>query len=422
MNITADKSKKSEIKLTVELTELEMEQYYRQALEKLSKQVNIKGFRQGKVPLNVAEEQLDKGFVQAHAIDMAIAPTYVDAIKQENIEPIARPKVSVLTENPLKYEAIVPIYPEVKVKDYQKIKLEKKTIVLTDAQLQEEVERFRSHHATYSDVDRAATTGDRVEIDFQGMDEGGAPLDGTTSKNHPLVLGDKSFVPGFEENLMGMKKDEEKQFTVTFPADYFHKPFQSKPVVFKVKLNRIEERKLPALDAELIKKITGKEMTEEQFRSEVKTNMQKQLEMDEQARLEGELLEQITAATEVELPEVLVEEEVHYIIDEQKESLSQRGLKWEDFLTATGKDEHSLHEEKHPEAEKRLRLRFGVQEIFKLEKIDVTDAEADAAMQDEMKVLASMNYQPKVEELEMFKNRLRNKLKMEKMVSFFIKK
>lgn len=423
MNITAEKPVKSEVKLTVELSELELENYRQKALEKLAKQVNIKGFRPGKVPLEVAAEQLEPGFVMAHAIDMAIPPTYVDAIKEKNIEPIARPKVTVISENPLKYEALIPIYPEVKVKDYQKIKLEKKPVVTTDEQVQEEVKRFQGYHATYADVtDRAAQIGDRVEIDFAGFDEGGAPLDGTTSKNHPLVLGEKSFVPGFEENMIGMKLNEEKEFTVTFPADYFHKPFQGKPVKFKVKVNRIEQRNIPALDAELIKKITGKEMSEAEFMAEVKNNLQKQQEQDEQNRLEGQMLEQIESKTEVEIPETLIDEEVHYMIDEQKENLDRRGIAWADYLKATGKDEHALHDEKHPEAEKRLRLRFGVQEIFKLEKIDVTDAELEQSMQDELKVLASMNYQPKIEEQEMLKNRLRNKIKMEKLIQFFLKK
>lgn len=423
MNITAEKLKTSEIKLTVELSELEMEPYLQKALEKLAQQINIKGFRPGKVPLDVASEQLEPGYVQAHAIDMAIPPTYVDAIKQEKIEPIARPKVTVVSDKPLKYEAIIPIYPEVKVKDYQKIQLEQKPVAITEEQVKAEISRFQSYHATYTDVtDRAAQIGDRVEVDFEGFDNGGAPLDGTQSKNHPIVIGDKSFVPGFEENLIGLKISEEKEFAVTFPADYFHKPFQSKVVKFKVKVNRIEQRNLPALDADLIKKITGKEMSEADFTVEVRNNLQKQAEQDEKNRLEGQLLEQIESKTEVTLPHTLIEEEVHYMLEEQKESMEGRGINWADFLKATGKDEHALHEEKHPEAEKRLKLRFGIQEVFKQEKIEVSPAEVDQAMQDEMKVLASMNYQPKMEELDMFKSRLHNKMKMEKLIQFFLKK
>ncbi len=421
MKITADKSSPSEIKLTVELSELELQNYYQKALEKLSQQINVKGFRPGKVPQEVAEQQLDKGFVMAHAIDLAIAPTYVEAIKQEKIEPIARPKINILSDSPLKYEAVIAVYPDVKVKNYQKFNLASKKIEVSDQQVEEEVQHFRTYHATYSDITRAAQMGDRVEIDFSGSDETGVPLDGTTSKNHPMVLGDKTFVPGFEEELVGMKIGDEKEFTVTFPKDYFHKPFQNKPVKFKVKLNRLEERHLPELDAEFIKKVSGKDLTEAEFKAEVKVNLLKNLEQDEKNRLENELLEKIRDNTEVKLPESLVDEEVHFIIDEIRDNAVRRGIKWEEYLKATGKTEEDLHKEKHQDAENRLKLRFGVQELFKLEKIEVGDEELEKAYQDEMKILASMNYEPKMEEQEMLKLKLKNKLKLEKLIAVFLK-
>lgn len=421
MNITADRSAKSEIKLTVELSELEMQNYYQKALEKLAQQINVKGFRPGKVPQEVAEQQLEKGFVMAHAVDLAIPPTYMEALKQEKIEPISRPKVTVVTESPLKYEAMIPVYPEVKVKNTQKFQLSAKKIEVSGQQVEDEIKHFQGYHATYSDVTRPAQMGDRVEIDFNGFDNTGVPLEGTTSKNHPMVLGDKTFVPGFEEELVGMKIGDEREFTVTFPKDYFHKPFQNKPVKFKVKLNRLEERKLPELNAEFIKKVAGKEMTVDEFRTEVKSNFQKKLEQDEQNRLENELLEKIRDNTDVSLSESLVDEEIHFIIDDIRENNSRRGLPWEEYLKAIGKTEQQLHEEKHGEAEKRLKLRFGVQELFKEEKIEVGDEELDKAYQDEMKILASMNYEPKIEEQEMLRIKLKNKIKLEKLIAVFLK-
>jgi trigger factor len=421
MKITAEKAGKAEIKLTVELTELEMQDYYRKTLEKLGSQINVKGFRPGKIPPEVVEQQVEKPYIMAQAVEMAIAPTYMEAIKQEKIEPIAQPKVKILADSPLKYEAIIPVYPEVKVKDLKKIKLERKKIEVTEADIDAEVKHFQTYHATYADVDRAAASGDRVEIDFQGTDEGGAPLEGTVSKNHPMILGEKTFVPGFEENLVGMNKGEEKEFSVTFPTDYFHKPFQNKPVKFKVKLNRIEERHLPALDGEFIKKLTGKELSEAEFRAEIRVNLLKHREQEEGSRLETELLEKIRDNTEVDLAEGLVDEEIHYILDELKSNAASRGIDWNDYLKATNKSEHDLHEAKKTEAEGRLRLRFGVQELFKQEKIEVTDQELEQSFQDEMKILASMNYQPKIEDGENIKARLRNKLKLEKLIALFVK-
>lgn len=421
MNITSENLKKSEVKLTVELSELEMEGYYQKALDKLAKQINVKGFRQGHVPREVAEKELNKEFITAHAVDMAIPPSYVEAIKEKKLEPIARPKVNVTSTTPLKFEAIVPLYPEVKLKDYKKITLERQKVELKEEEMSAEMSRLQGFHAHYHDADRAAQVGDRVEVDFQGFDEGGAQLDGTTSKNHPIVIGDKMFVPGFEENLIGMVKDQEKDFKVTFPADYFHTPFQNKVVVFKVKVNRIEERHLPELNAELIKKISGKDMTLDEFKKELRENLLKGREQEEKTRLENSLLEQIEARTEVELAEALVDDEIDFMMEEQKQQIAERGLKWEDYLKAVNKTEHDWHKEKHPEAEKRLKLRFGVQELFKLEKIEVTDEELNKSFEEELKVLASMSYQPNQEEQDMFKNRLRSKLKMEKLIGAFIK-
>ncbi|MCC7432004.1 trigger factor [Candidatus Peregrinibacteria bacterium] len=421
MNITSENLKKSEVKLTVELSELEMEGYYQKALDKLAKQINVKGFRQGHVPREVAEKELNKEFITAHAVDMAIPPSYVEAIKEKKLEPIARPKVNVTSTSPLKFEAIVPLYPEVKLKDYKKITLERQKVELKEDEMSAEMSRLQGFHAHYHDADRPAQIGDRVEVDFQGFDEGGAQLDGTTSKNHPIVIGDKMFVPGFEENLIGMVKDQEKDFKVTFPADYFHTPFQNKVVVFKVKVNRIEERHLPELNAELIKKISGKDMTLDEFKKELRENLLKGREQEEKTRLENSLLEQIEARTEVELAEALVDDEIDFMMEEQKQQIAERGLKWEDYLKAVNKTEHDWHKEKHPDAEKRLKLRFGVQELFKLEKIEVTDEELNKSFEEELKVLASMSYQPNQEEQDMFKNRLRSKLKMEKLIGAFIK-
>ncbi len=421
MNIASEKLPNSEIKLKIELSELEMETYRLKSVQQLSAKVDIKGFRPGKVPQEVAEQSLNKDYVQAHAIDLAIAPTYMEAVKDQKLAPIAHPKVTVISQSPLIFEAIIPLYPEVSVKDYKSIKLEKKPVVVTDETISAEIKRFQTQHATYADVDRAAQMGDRVEIDFQGFDEGGAALDGTTSKNHPLVLGENAFVPGFEEQLIGQKITEERELTVTFPSDYFHKPFQSKVVKFKVKLNRLEERHLPALDAELIKKITNQDLSEADFRAELQTKLIKSMEQDEQGRLENSFLEAVQSSTTASFSDILIEEEIHYMIDEQKHDLESRGINWEQYLSATGKTHEDLHKDKHQEAENRLKLRFGVQELFKLEQIEVTPEEVTAALDDEMKILASMNYQPKIEEQEMFRSRLQNKLKMDKLIAKFIK-
>jgi trigger factor len=421
MKITVDKPKNSEVKMTVELTELEMETYYQKALQKLSTQVNIKGFRPGKVPLNIVEQQLEKDYILAQAIDLAIPPTYVEAVKEQKIEPIARPQVTVTAQSPLTYEALIPLYPEVSLNDYKKISVKPQKVEVDAKTVEEEIKRFQKVHAKFQDVDRPAKLTDRVEIDFDGFDEGGVPLEGTTSKNHPIVLGDQTFIPGFEEQVVGMTKDQTKEFDITFPKDYFHKAFQNKKVKFKVTARRIEETQMPELNAEFAKILTGKEMTEAELRQEIEKNLLKTKQAEEQSRLENEVLEEILKKTKVEIPHVLIEEEVHHMIDEQKKNIESRGMKFDDYLQAIQKTHDDLHKEHEPEAKKRLTLRFGVQEIFKLEKIEVSDEELNKAFLDQMEIFAAMNYQPEIEDQKVYKTQLTSKLKMEKLVAIFTK-
>jgi trigger factor len=421
MKITVDKPKNSEVKMTVELSELEMSNYYQKALQKISQQVNIKGFRPGKVPLDIVEQQVEKEYILSQAIDLAIAPTYVEAIKEQKIEPIARPQVTVTSQSPLIYEAVIPLYPEVKLDGYKSISVKKQEAKVEAKDVQEEIDRYQKAHAKFQEVDRPAKLTDKVEIDFDGFDEGGAPLEGTTSKNHPIVLGDKTFIPGFEEEVVGMTKDQTKEFDITFPKDYFHKPFQSKKVKFKVTVKKIDEAQMPELNAEFAKLLTGKEMTEAELRQEIEKNLQKTKQAEEQARLENEVLEEILKKTKVEIPAVLIEEEIHFMIDEQKKNIESRGMKFEDYLHAMQKTHDDLHKDHEAEAKKRLTLRFGVQEIFKLEKIEVTDAELDKAFLDQMEIFSSMNFQPTLEDQKVYKTQLTSKLKMEKLVALFTK-
>ncbi|MGL5831082.1 MAG: trigger factor [Candidatus Altimarinota bacterium] len=421
MKITVDKPKNSEVKMTVELTELEMETYYQKALQKLSTQVNIKGFRPGKVPLNIVEQQLEKDYILAQAIDLAIAPTYVEAVKEQKLEPIARPKVTVTSQTPLTYEAVIPLYPEVKLDGYKNISVKKQKVEVDAKAVEEEIQRFQKAHSKFQEVDRPAKLTDKVEIDFDGFDEGGAPLEGTTSKNHPIVLGDQTFIPGFEEQVVGMTKDQTKEFDITFPKDYFHKPFQSKKVKFKVTVKKIDEAQLPEINAEFAKILTGKEMSEAELRQEIEKNLQKAKESEEQTRLETEVLEEILKKTKVEIPEALIEEEIHFIIEEQKKNIENRGMSFDAYLEAVQKTHDDLHKDHEPEAKKRLTLRFGVQEIFKLEKIEVSEEELNKAFLDQMEIFAAMNYQPQIEDQKVYKTQLTSKLKMEKLVAIFAK-
>jgi trigger factor len=328
MNITVSNPSKSEITLTIELTEEQTEKYLNQAAAEVAKMVKIPGFRPGKAPREVLEKHVRPEALDSHMVDIALPPTYSEAILKEKIQAISRPKITILQLKPLKYEATVAVYPEVEVKGYDKIKVDIKDEPVKDEDVDQVLNEVKKQHATYKIVERPAKMGDRVEIDFQGFDEGGAHLEGTQSKNHPLILGDKSLIGGFEEELVGMKAEEKKKFKVTFPSDYFHKTFQDKKVEFEVQMNLVEEIEHPELNTEFFKKIVGEEKTLDQVKADIKENLETQKKQDNKVKRENEFLDKLADLTQLELPAILVEEEIHGMIDEFKHELENRGIIW----------------------------------------------------------------------------------------------
>jgi trigger factor len=417
MKVEVQKPAHSEQKISIELDQLEMEKYYQQALKRLSTQINIKGFRPGKIPTSVVEQHLSKELINNTAAEIAIPVSYTEAVQEHKIEAIGRPSVIIHSAIPLKYEAIIPIYPEVKVEGYQKIKLIGKKVEVSEEELNEEIERLRKSNSKYIESDRPAQFGDRIEIDFDGFDESGVQLENTSSKSHPLVLGDRSFVNGFEDQIVGMTQGEKKEVKVTFPSDYFHEPFKDKVVIFKVRLVRHEIMNVPELNEEFVKKITKRDKTVDEFKKEVKENLQKNKEYEETMRLQGEMLQKIVDVTVVEIPKTLLEEEIEHMIYTQKAEMKDRGVEWKQYLEATQQSEEEMRAAKKGEAESRLKLRFGLNEVFKQAKIEVSEQEIEKAFHDEMEIMASIQVTKDMINPSELKNRLTSRIKMDKLLA-----
>ncbi len=421
MEFKVTPAEKSQLQLTVELTELEMEKYYHQALDRLSKQVNVKGFRPGKVPRNVVEQQVDQSMIYSMAADLAISPTYVEIVEKEKIEPVGRPSVTVENFMPLKFTALIPITPTVTFKDLQGLQIEEHPVDVKDEEVQAEITRYQRMHSAYTPIEREVQLGDRIEIDFDGYDENKVALENTSSRNHPMILGDKSFVPGFEEQIVGMKKGEKREIKVTFPADYFHEPFRNKVVEFVVRVVAAEEMQVPELTAEFIQKVTGKAMSVDEFKTSIRTNLLKAKQDEEKRRQENDFLSKLLEKVELELPHSLIHDEIDYIIKEQQYDLKSRGIEWKQYLEAMQQTESAVREEKHKEAENRLKIRFAVLEMFKQENITVNEAEMSKAIDDELAFLASMNFKTEQIDPQNLRIRLENRQKMDKLLQKFIK-
>lgn len=377
MTYTIKKLPKSQVELTVTVPTEKLQEYKEQACKDLSHHVKVNGFRPGHVPTSVVEQNVDPEYIIERMQEIAIQQSYAEAVMKEEIQVISRPEVKIESAEPLTYVATVAVMPEVELKDHKSIKVPEKKVELKDEDMDEVINDMKKYGTIYNDVEREVKEKDRAEIDFQGFDEEGKEVPNTTSKNHPLVIGDKMFIPGFEEAVMGMKKGEEKEFEVVFPEDYHKEDMRKQKVKFKVTVNRIEEPQIPELNDELIEKMTGKKQSVEEFKKELAENIQKDKEAKAKQERENHYIEELLKLATVEIPDSLIEDEINYIIEDMRHEITHKGWKFEDFLAQTDNTIEKLKEKYLPEAEKRIKIRLSLQKLIRLEEISVVEDEVN---------------------------------------------
>lgn len=402
--------------MTVSLTAEEMAPYRAKAVAELQDKVKVSGFRPGKVPEDVLIEHVGEQAFMGHMLDIALSESYESALHQEKIRPVAYPKIQILEHEPLKYEALIPVLPEIKFKkDADKVTVSRKKPEVKDEEIHEVLQNFVKRTVEWKDVEREAKKGDRVEVDFDGQDMEGVPLEGTSSKNHPVILGEGSLIPGFEEELMGMKKDEEKDFEIVFPKDYHSKKFQNKKVKFHVKIGRIEEGKAQELDDSLAQKVSGDEKkTLPVLKEEIRHELHTQKEYEEDVRLENEFLKELLAVVEAEVPDALVEKEIDFLIERLKEDLKRRKQTWEDYekeMEAEGKD---IRKELHKPAVEQVLIRLGLERLFELENPEISEADIEEEIErllgrypEEFRAMLKGRYAEGTQEREMIRSGVR---------------
>ena len=381
---------KSTVKITIEVPVEELKKHKEKAAEDISKDVKIDGFRSGKVPLDVLEKHVDKKHIIAHALEIATQFSYAEAVTKGKLKVISRPKINFTSDTtkedePLKFEAEVAVLPEVKVKDYKSIKIPKEEVKVTEKEIGEVVEDLKKHFKEWKDVEREVQKGDRVETDFEGFeppkkgdkDKELKAIPNTASKNHPIMVGENIMVPGFEDALIGMKKDEKKEFEVTFPKEYHNKDFQGKKVLFKAEVKRIEAGEDQDLNEALVEKVTGQKMSVEDFKKDIEKNVKAQKEQKAVQGRETKYLEEILKRAEVEVPEPMVEEELDYIVQDMQQDLMQKGMTLEKFLEQTKMKMEDLRKKYKEEAERRIKTRLALTHIIDAEKVEVTDKELE---------------------------------------------
>ena len=406
---------KSQKEISVEISVEEMEKYMNQALDKLSKNIKLDGFRDGKVPKGVAEKQLGDAAIFEEASQFAIQDSYLKIIKENKLNPLGQPKAEITKAAPgnsFEYKIIISIIPEVKLGDYKTVSGKVEIKKIDDEMVEQEVKTLQKKKASYITKNESAEKGDRVEIDFETR-VGGVKLEGGESKNHPLVLGQGNFIPGFEDKIIGMKKDEEKEFDLVFPENY-KKDLAGKKASFKVKINLVQKVNLPEINDEFAKGL-GKFENLEGLKKNIKKGMTIEEEGKAREKFRVELVDQVAEKTTVEIPEIMIESELDNMINEFKNNITQTGIEFDEYLKNVKTNLEKLKTEWQPMAEKRTKTGLVMREISLQEEIKISDEEIEKRVNETLKLYPNEEELRKNMDLEKFKDHITSVLVNEKV-------
>ena len=381
MKHTLKKTSDTQVHLSVELDKTDLATAKRAAVQELSKTVKVQGFREGKVPANVAEKNIDPLALANATTENAINIAVNDIAIAEELRILDRPQVDWGDFQPydvLTFEATIDIVPDVTLGDYKKLKAKKEAVDVSDAEVDEVVERMRTQLAEKKTVKRAAANDDEVRIDFIGKKNGEA-FDGGTAKDYDLVLGSNSFIPGFEEAIVGHKVGETFDVPLTFPEDYHAEHLKGAEVVFEVTLNDIKEVVLPEVDDAFAVKV-GPFKTVEGMREDIRAELMQQKEKTIEDKYKDDLVGELVAVSTVPMPQLLVDDQIRQIEQDAMQNLMYRGMSPDQYIAQMGYKDHDEWHDKEfrVAAERRVQAGLALAELSKAENIEVTKDELDA--------------------------------------------
>ena len=422
MSIKIEKTEnKNELKLEFKIEAKKFDEAIMKVYTKSAKYFNIPGFRKGKAPFNIVERMYGDEIFYEDAFNELVPPIYDKEIEENKLEVVSRPDIHI--ENMKKGEdlvftATVQTKPEVVLGQYKGVELKKVEYKVTDEDVNHELEHMQEHNARIITVeDRPVKEKDIAVIDFEGFVDGKA-FEGGKAENHELEIGSNTFIPGFEEQIIGMKAGEEKNINVTFPEDYFSKDLAGKEATFKVKLHEIKEKKLPTLDDEF-----AKDVSEFDTLNDLKTSIKekKQAQNDDRAKHETESLaiEAVSNNTPIDIPSGMIETEIDAMIRDLEQQLSYQGINLDQYLHMINKTRKEIEDNYKEQAEKNVKSRLVLEAIIKEEKLEASDDEVSAKIKE-----MATNYGRKEEELnknEALKEYLANNIKTEKAIDLIVK-
>lgn len=347
------------------------------AFNKVVKKANVPGFRKGKVPRSIFEARFGVESLYQDAIDILLPEVYGEAIEETAIFPVDRPEIDIEQfgkGETFKFKAKVTVKPEVKLGDYKGLEVAAVTAEVSDEELTQELTRLQERHAELAVIDEGtAASGDIAVIDFDGSVDG-VPFEGGQAERYSLELGSNTFIPGFEEQVIGMGTGDFKDVEVTFPETYHAEELANKQAVFKVKVHEIKRKQLPELDDEFAKDVSEFDTLDE-YKEDLKKQLLKRKEQEAQGVRENEVVEKAAANAEIDIPEAMVQSEVQNMMRDFDNRLRQQGMNLEMFLSFSGQSSADLEGQMKDDATKRVRNNLVLEQIAKEEKLEATEEE-----------------------------------------------
>ena len=363
----------------------EWEEALDKAFKEAVKKANIPGFRKGKAPKDVFIKKYGKESLFFDAADICLNDAYQKMISEnEDLKIVAQPQVNLksIDENGCEFSFSLTLYPEVKLGKYTKLGVKKESVEVTDEEVNKAIDEMRNRYAENVVKEGSIENGNIAIIDFDGYKDGVA-FEGGKAENYSLEIGSNTFIPGFEEQLIGLKAGDEKDIEVTFPEDYHAEELKGKKAVFKIKVHEVKEVKIPEIDKEFFEDLGMDGINDlDSLKAQVKENIKTHKETHAEEHFVNELIDKAIENMEVEVPHAMIHEEIDRMLRQYEENLKMQGITLEQFFKFTNSDEAALKDQMHPEAEKRVKERLLLEAIKEKENITITDEEAQAEAED----------------------------------------
>lgn len=387
MQITTKNLEKNQIELTIEVSQEEIKPHLEKAATKLSITKKLPGFRPGKAPYEMVKKQFGEMALLQEALQYVIADSFYKAVTKEKLQTIGQPEIKVekiAPENPVIYKAIVSLLPKITLGEWQKLSVKKQAVIVNDIDVNKTIEQLQNMNAQESIVNEAAKTGDKVELNFEVLIDK-VIIEGGKSSKYPLVIGEGQMIPGFEEQIIGLKAKDKKEFELKFPEKYFQKTLANKLATFKVEVLNVYKRELPKLDDVFAKTMGFESMT--QLRKQLFDNIKQDKENKEAQRVENAAIDEIIKISTIEeIPETLISNEIHKMIHELEQSIAQRGMDMAGYLKSLNKTHDDLHKDFREQAIQRIKAALVMRQLAQEEKIKADDKEIDAEIKKQTEI------------------------------------